>query len=212
VRRANLSVALEEARVNPLTNWPAADEEDRLLAQLHSGVPTAREELAACYLPLLMRFLECGFPRVAAELRDDASDRALMDFLLFPQRFDPTLRGLGVYLRMAARRDLLNLLERERRARRGIPLDSVAEPADHRNMRREDELAWDDSRLAAEIAAFDPAERGTYELILEGARDTATFAARLGLAHLPDAEQVAAVKRVKDRVKKRLVRAVEDSR
>jgi RNA polymerase sigma factor (sigma-70 family) len=208
--RVNLSVVVEEVRVNPLTQWPIPDEEHQLLTQLDAGTPTAREELAVRYLPLLMHFLARAFPRVAADLRDDAADRALIDFLCSRHRFDPTRATLGTYLRVAARRDLLNLLDRERRVRRGIPLDSGAEPADHRNNTRDDELAWDHPRLAAELAAFDTQERVAYELILGGVRDTATFARRLNLEHLPAAERVNAVKRVKDRVKRRLVRAVED--
>jgi hypothetical protein len=46
--------------------------------------------------------------------------------------------------------------------------------------------------------------------MFEGIRETSEFVGRLGLAHLTAGEQVAAVKRIKDRVKKRLARAVED--
>lgn len=198
--------------MNPPTTWPSPDEELGLLARLDAGSRTAREEIAARYLPLLIRFLAGAFPRPDADLRDDAAGRALLDFLCRPRRFDPFRGGLGAYLRMAARNDLRNLLDRERRARRGIPLDSVAEPPDRRNTRRDDELTRDDPRLAAELAAFDADERTVFELVLEAARDTAAFAARLDLGHLPAAEQATAVKRVKDRVKKRLSRAVEDSR
>ena len=196
--------------MTPLTNWPTPDEEHQLLTQLDTGARTAREELAARYLPLLMHFLAGAFPWVAAELRDDAADRALIDFLCFRHQFDPTRGGLGAYLRMAARNDLRNLVERDRRTRRGIPLDSVAEPADHRNSTRGDELTWDHPRLVTELDALDAGERATLELMRLGARDTATFAGRLGLDHLSDEEQAVAVKRVKDRVKRRLVRAVED--
>lgn len=198
--------------MNPLLDWPALNEEYQLLSQLNTNTPTAREAIAARFLPLLMRFLAGAFPRAAAEHRDDAADRALLSFLCSPSRYDPTLGRLGAYLRMAARRDLANLLEQERRARRGIPLDYVAEPADQRNMRRDEELTWDDPRLVAERAAFDPDELAAFELMLDGTRDTSAFVGRLGLAHLTADEQVVAVKRVKNRVKKRLVRAVEDLR
>lgn len=199
--------------MNPLTVWPAPDEEHQLLTRLNAGVPTAREEVAARYLPLLMRSLAGAFRDVAEELLGDAAGQAVMDFVLFPHRFDPARarHGLGAYLRMAARNDLLNLLRREDRQRRGIPLDSVAEPADHRNNTRDDELGWDDPRLAAEIAAFDADERAAFDLMLEDVHDTAAFADRLNLGDLPVEERASAVKRVKDRVKKRLVRAVEDS-
>ena len=198
--------------MNPQTCWPTPDEEHHLLTKLNTSTPTAREEIAARFLPLLMQFLARTFPRTAPELRDDAADRALIDFLRSPSRFDPTRSGLGAYLRLTARGDLLNLLEAERRARRGIPLGLVAEPADYRNMMRDEEITWDDPRLATELRAFDADEQTTFELMLKGTRETAAFAVRLGLAHLSAEEQTVAVKRLKDRVKKRLVRAVEDLR
>ena len=63
----------------------------------------------------------------------------------------------------------------------------------------------------AEIASFAEEERLALDLMREGARDTATFAVPLGLSHLSPSEQAARVKRVKDRVKKRLTRAVGGS-
>ncbi len=195
--------------MNPDTHRPATEEEVQLLRHLAAGLPTAREEFAVRYLPLLMEYLAASFPRVDADLRHDAAGQALLDFLRRPDRFDHGRGGLGAFLRLAARGDLLNLLDRERRTRRGIPLDSVAEPADRRNSIRDD-LAWDNPRLAAAVSALDPAERTALELLRDGVRDTAAFAARLGWVHLSRAEQADAVKRLKDRVKRRLVRAVED--
>jgi hypothetical protein len=198
--------------VNPLTDWPAPDEERRFLVELAADTPTAQGALAELYFPLLMRFLARKFPRVEAHLREEAAGQAVLDFVRPPRRYDPTRARLGAYLRVAARNDLLNLLARERRARRGIPLDSVAEPTDHRNTLRDDELGWNDPRLTAEIAAFDTHERAAFDLMLEDVHDTAAFADRLNLGNLPAEEWASAVKRVKDRVKKRLVRAVEDSK
>ncbi|MBN9121014.1 MAG: hypothetical protein J0I06_17995 [Planctomycetes bacterium] len=198
--------------MNPQTDWPAPDEERQLLTELGTGIPTARQAIAARFHTLLTQFLERAVPRAAPELIGDAVDRALVDFLCSPQRFDPTRGDLGRYLRVAARRDLLNLLDGERRARRGIALDSVAEPADHRNWIRDEELTWDDPRLTAELAAFDTTERTAFELMRGGVRKMAVFVARLGLTHLAADEQAVAVKRIKGRVWARLVRAVEDSR
>lgn len=196
----------------PLPDWPAEAEEKRLLTALHSGTPTAKEDLAARYHPLLIAHLVQSCRWAAEELCNDAADRALLGFLRAPQRYDPGRLPLGAYLRMAAKRDLLNLLERERRATRGIPLDSVAELEDRRNNLRDEELTFDHPRLAAERAAFDADEEVTFELMRLGTRDTATFARGLNLGHLPEAEQAIRVKRVKDRVKKRLARALEDLR
>lgn len=198
--------------MTPQLDWPTPDEERQLLVHLATGDPTARETIAVRFHPLLMQYLARRFPRQSPDLYADAAGEAIVGFLPHPPRFDPTRGDLGKYLRMAARGDLLNLLAQERRARRGIPLDSVAEPADRRNPSRDDDATWDDPRLAAEVAAFDPNERATFELLLEGARKTASFVQQLHLGHLPAAQQAAAVKRFKDRVLKRLVRAVEDLR
>jgi RNA polymerase sigma factor (sigma-70 family) len=203
----------KEVAVNPSSEWPDEAEEGRLLTRLSTGTPTAREELASRFHPLLLHFLARAFPRAAEDLRGDAADRALIDFLRSPDRFDAGQLGLGAFLRMSARGDLLNLLERERRASRGIPLGSVEEPEDRRNQQRDDdEPRWDHPALAAELAALDAEERLALELMREGVRRTAAFVERLNLGHLGADERTAAVMRLKDRVKRRLTRAVEDSR
>lgn len=191
--------------------WPTEEEEQQLVAELRTGTPTGKEAIAARYLLLLMHCLEGAFPRENADLRDEAAGRAILDFLSAPDRFDPAQLRLGAYLRMAARCDLRNLLAHERRARRGIPLNSVAEPAERRNDQRDDELTWDDPRLVAEKASFDSTEQIAFELLCDGIHKTPACARRLGLAHLSAEEQAAEVKRMKDRVKRRLIRAVEDS-
>jgi hypothetical protein len=196
--------------VNALNEWPDESEERRLLSELQSGLPTAKEDATVLFLPLLACFLRGTHRHVDPELCDTAAADAVFDFVRAPERYDREQLRLGAYLKMAGKRDLLNLLDKERRCRRGIPLGSVAEPADRRNDSRDRELISDHPRLAAELAAFDRDEEVTFGLMLEGVRDTATFARGLGVEHLPAPEQVVQVKRVKDRVKKRLARAVED--
>jgi RNA polymerase sigma factor (sigma-70 family) len=197
--------------MKPILEWPTPEEEQRLLAQLANEVRTGREELAARFLPLLMNFLASIFPHVAPELRDEAADRAILDFLLIPSRFDPTRSRLSVYLRMAARRDLANLLTREQGQPRGISLDSVAEPVDCRNPSTEDsDLSWEHPRWVEELARLNPTERVAFDLIREGTRETAIFAQRLQLTELNDEQQTRTVKRLRDRLMKRLVRAVEE--
>jgi hypothetical protein len=160
----------------------------------------------------LLAFLDRAFPKAPDDLRGEAANEALVGFLSHPDRYDPTRCGLGAYLRMAARGDMKNLLAREARHRRGIPLDSVEEPVDDRNSECDDEPTWDHPALAAETAALEPPERITFELIRAGVRDTATFVRRLALTHLSAEEQNRTVKRLKDRVRKRLSRAAEDCR
>ncbi len=194
--------------MNPPTGWPDETEEEQLVTQLRSHDPTAREALAVRFLPLLIQFLARTLSDIEPELRDTAAEDAILAFVQHPDGFDATRARLGAYLRMAARRDLLNALERERRARRGIPLGSVEEPTDHRNETCADEFAWNHPVLAAEVAALNADEKVTLDLMRSGVRRTDTFVARLGLGHLSVQEQVLAIKRLKDRVKRRLTRAL----
>ena len=194
--------------MNPHTDWPDEREEDQLLTQLYSRDPTAREAIAARFLPLLIRSLARTFSDIESELRDTAAEDAILAFVQRPDGFDAVRSRLGSYLRMAARRDLLNTLERERRARRGIPLNSVEEPPDHRNETCDDQFTWNHPALTAEVAAFDTDEKIALDLMRNGVRRTDTFVARLGLGHLSVQEQVLVIKRLKDRVKRRLTRAL----
>jgi hypothetical protein len=161
-------------------------------------------------LPLLALFLARAFPRVEPELCDTAAADAVFNFVFEPDGFHADRGSLGAYLRMAARRDLLNLLEKERRVRRGIPLGSVEEPADRRN-EQEEGLSWSHPMLVALLAGLDADEQVALELMRDGVRETAVFVTRLSLGHLDSQEQVDAVMRLKDRVKRRLTRALEDS-
>ena len=73
-------------------------------------------------------------------------------------------------------------------------------------------MSWDDPRLVAEMAAFDPAEQLVLEMMRDGVHNTASFAKPLNLSHLPKTEQAAAVKRFKEKLFKRLSRAVGGDR
>jgi DNA-directed RNA polymerase specialized sigma24 family protein len=193
--------------------WPTETEDRRLAADLLAGRASAPGEIAIAFLTLLAADLRRRFRRADPDLCDSAAGDAILSLVSGRSRYDPALLTLRAFLRMAATRDLLNLLAAENR-RRGIPLESVAEPADDGNKVAGDADApsWGEPRLAAEVAALDPPERLALDLMRGGVRDTAAFAEPLGLSHLPPGEQAAAVKRLKDRVKKRLSRAVGGDR
>lgn len=132
-----------------------------------------------------------------------------------PAQYDPERLSLSAYLRMAARGDVKNALERERRRiRRQIPLDDVELRAPVRNSPWTsasdpagvvvDALA--DARLAALREQFVGRDREVVDLMLDGERRTEVFADVLGLRDRPLDEQVREVKRTKDRLKKRMQR------
>ncbi len=197
-----------------LPDWPTEDESRGLADLLRGGDATAPRELVAAFLEPLTTFLHRKFPAADTHLCLTAAEDAVMKVAAGTDRYDPARGELGAFLRLVAAGDLRNLVAGERRRSRGIPLESVAEPAAAGNNVTDDSssTSWDDPRLAAEIAAFDPGEKLTLDLMRRGVRGTAAFAQAVGLtAATPDA-LAAAVKRIKDRLKKRLARAVGGER
>lgn len=197
--------------MNPLTDWPDDEEEQQLLGALHAGAPTAPNALAGRYLPLLAAHLRGAYPRATDDHIHGAVDEALMNFLERPARYDPARGSLATYLRLSARGDLQNALARDAR-HRGASLDSVAEPPDHRKDTRSPDDPLADPRIAAELAALSAAERAVLELMIEGVRETDAYAAVLGITDRSADERRAEVKRAKDKLQKRLGRALGDSR
>ena len=57
------------------------------------------------------------------------------------------------------------------------------------------------------LGSFTATEQAVFELMRTGERETAAYVPVLGIEHLPEAEQRREVKRVKERILKRLQRA-----
>jgi RNA polymerase sigma-70 factor (ECF subfamily) len=141
-----------------------------------------------------------------------------------PASFDPARGDLAAYLRMSAQADLINLLDKEGRHHQGRRPWHLVEHADES---RNDLGRNDDPSLPLRIAeeqeqancgalALDgpewtDTERRVVALMRRGERSTAVFADAMGLGSLPSEEQKREVKRVKDRIKKRLGRRGEAS-
>ncbi|HEV8638571.1 MAG TPA: hypothetical protein VG370_30540 [Chloroflexota bacterium] len=168
---------------------------------------------------------EAFYPSLVARLRrrhrlDDpqlaevAAEQALLDYFEHPTKFDSAKGTLAGYLAMAAERDLLNLLDRERRRHaRVVSIEDVALTDLPRNnpveeaidgMTTGERLA--DLRAQAGAGLRDPVDERVLRLMEEGVRATAAYAAVLGIGHLPIDEQRRIVKQAKDRLKKRLGR------
>jgi hypothetical protein len=95
------------------------------------------------------------------------------------------------------------------RARRERFLDDVEDEASRWNQMTDDErFDSDDRAVYARLRAAFPEERDrrVIHLMLENVRDTESYASALEIAYLPPDEQAAEVKRVKDRIKKRMRR------
>ncbi len=195
----------------PTPQWPSEADGRHLHAELMSvSARCAQNEFAVAYLQPVCDFLARAFSRAPEDMRHTAATKAVLSVIRNPERYDPTRLSMVGYLRMAARRDMLTLLASDARRRaREIPLATVEEPNTGQNKRVEqaDELVWSDPRIVAVIDSFTPPERIAFELLRVGERLTRTYARALGWdEERPDLEM--AVKRVKDRVKVRLVRAV----
>jgi DNA-directed RNA polymerase specialized sigma24 family protein len=191
--------------------WPASEVAEDLYRRLADGDPVASSDLAVAVLDPLTAHLQTRHPRADPHACATAAGQAILDLIRQPAIFDPTRGGLLAFLRMSAERDLLNLFEAERRHHRNREYHDSVEPADgdgnQRTEAADDLPSLDDPALAAEIASLSPDERTVFDLIRDGEKATAVFATALGL-DVPADEQARAVKRIKDRVVKRLQRAV----
>jgi hypothetical protein len=221
----------------PAGQAPSRELLDALHLRLVSGDNTATSEVANLVLGPVVQGLRRragallqGFGRTVREdLIVEAAEDAYLSYVKRPQQYAPQKApgGLLRYLIMSAHGDLLNALPSAARHRHVAPLSLVELQAQARNTRltlvggaagdlgNPDErldaqarAAELDAQLAAQEALMETeAERKVLRHMAVGERSTTVFAHDLGLATLPPVEQQREVKRVKDKIKKRLERA-----
>lgn len=188
--------------------WPDPAAAADLYRRLVAGDPVATADFATATLDPLAAFLAARYPWADDHLRVQAAGDAVLSVVQHPAVYDPARGDLPKFLRLAARRDLLNALAKERRhARRRVGTDPVELAAPAGNDDGDDLPSLAHPAVAAAIARFTAPERRVLDLMRAGERRTGAFAAALGLGHLPAAEQRRAVKRVKDKLLRRLERA-----
>jgi hypothetical protein len=198
--------------------FPSREEGLALHQRLASGERSASADVCVAYLDSLVAWLQSCRPWVDSDLVQSAAHDALFDYVQHPQKYQPEQSDLAAYLRMLAEGDLLNLQRKEgRHNREKMPLESVelGEEAGKLNGREEEPAIllerqetvaglW---RMVENIRALcEPRERAVLDLMVEGERRTQVYAGVLGLEDRPPAEQEREVKRVKDCLKKRLLR------
>lgn len=113
------------------------------------------------------------------------------------------------YLRLACVRDLQNLLAKESRHASGrISVESVEfSLSDGNDVSETVADSLDGQRLVAELTrGMTSEEQAVFSLMLEGERSTRVAAEVMNIGHLALEEQAKRVKRVKDRIKKRMRR------
>jgi DNA-directed RNA polymerase specialized sigma24 family protein len=196
--------------------WPDAGEAGALFGRLIAGDPLAPSRCAEAFLEPLIAFLRTIHRHVDDHIRQDAAERAIISLCKRPSQFDPVRGDLVAYLMMSATADLRNLLMSENRHHQrrenwdSVELDGASGNSDD-ELEEPDLPSFDHPSLAAVIRDFSTAERVVFELMKDGERSTAAFAAALGLTDGTADDRESVVKRVKDRIKQRLKRAVEGS-
>ena len=193
-------------------SWPDPATAATLCERLLAGDPLAPSDFLAAFLDPLVRHLRAWRPNADDHFCITAAEDALLSFLRNPSSYDPGKRSLAGYLRMAARGDFLNAWKKEAKHRQKREVHGTVELVADGGNGGEEEIAddlptFDAPNLAAEIASFTPPERTAFELMRGGEKRTPAFAAALGVEHLPADERTREVKRVKDRIIKRLQRA-----
>lgn len=185
--------------------------------RLLRGDPTAAAEIAEFLLPILIYHLKRKFFSIDdPHLVEDAVHQALMEYILNPSRYDPAKSNLLTYVRLAAFRDILNLIKSEKRHRSAFSIgEHVADDASQSEYSIE---IVDEYDLEADVIARvitdqrlfswtpDETDLRVIYLMMENVRDTETYAALLDITHLPISEQEKIVKQHKDRLKKLLRR------
>lgn len=197
---------------------PSADDAMRLYRRLLERDPVAPADFAVAFLKPLMAWLRRTNRAVDPVACEEAAGEAIVCFLNDPTKFDPQCLGVEAFLRMAAQRDLQNLLRKERRHQKNRRDWNVVERAspDGKYLGREDdpslplqivEARQQQALPAAQRKQLTDVEQRFWEQMQQGERRHSVFAVILGNTHLPEDEQRRQVKRVKDRLKKRQERA-----
>jgi CheY-like chemotaxis protein len=190
-----------------------ADELDNQASALHcriaNGDMAAREQLAVKLLPRLERQLRARrFGAISDDLVHDAVVDAFVEYITNPVRYDPSKTRLSAYIYLVARRNLMNLrqVERRRMAREAMQVPTEArypavlvEPASR---------TFALSRVRTLLREFTADELRVLRLWLRGERRTETFARALSPSALSFADQRTTVRRIKERVIRRIQRFV----
>jgi DNA-directed RNA polymerase specialized sigma24 family protein len=169
---------------------PSSDDQGlQIYRALQQATPRSTLDIVSNFLPHLVSWLQQQFPTVSVDLCEDAAIEPLHDLVTHPEHFqESTGKSLLSYLHLAARRDLLNVLRREKRhAHEPFEENAVALRATGGNYegreqeplqllcQREDAQQYE--ALVQELrATLSEVEQQAFELLLTGERSTQRFA------------------------------------
>lgn len=183
--------------------------------RLLAGDRTASEEVVRLLHASLIQEVTAQFRQADPHSIWDGVIDAILDYCARPQQFD-TERGVSLkrFLRLAARRNVMNILRGEQRrkvreeaARHAWAPSSVElDPAAGNLLQKEETTQRQRQQTALTNALQNPHDQRLLALRLQGVRRTEAFAEILGITHLPIETQRREVKRAKDRIDKMLRR------
>lgn len=198
---------------------PSRAWQDSLHLRILQEDVTAFAELCELALPHLVQYLEKRYPQIDSFMYETVAIDSLLDYQSKASQYDFTKISLYAYLRMAARRDMLNAIEKANRMERRLAdidnpfvqnqMLTQAPPQEYSEI---DGWLLENTDLSlSEIMKtldkeLDEYEKSALMLMLDGVRETDTYAKVLGLDNLDIATQQIEVKRTKDRLLKKLRR------
>ena len=183
--------------------------------QLLQGDRTASEEVASLLLTPITNQTSRKFPFTDEHIVAEGVTDAILDYCENPQKFDAT-RGVPLdgFIRMAARRNVSNLLRGEKRRKvreekyGRAKLESPVELSGSvGNLLQKDKKMRVQRPMAEAMTILkDKKDQQIHKLRLQGERRTQVFAQVLEINHLTAEVQRREVKRAKDRIDKVLER------
>jgi RNA polymerase sigma factor (sigma-70 family) len=188
-------------------------EEDEELRSLHAraagGDALALDRLCEHLLPMLERLIRGRNSHAQRDWVHDSVQDAVMEFRAHVERFDPT-RGIRLtsFLFMAARRNLLNRIDAERRrAAREIASDKRNNQPRSATETPEYERDIDVRQAVAAVwAQLTDVERRVFREVLQGERQTRALAEAGQVEQVAVSDQRRAIKRITNRIFQRLRR------
>lgn len=168
----------------------------------------------------ISKYLSTHFSRFARQderyVYEAVSD-AFLDYYENPSAYDPDKSSLKSFLGLIAKRDLINLIEKEKKhfLRIELPEDVELQEIKWNNL-KENDAATDSEIVQNELVELvekelekffnSPIDLTLAKMVLSKERNTEVFAEILGIPHLSEDEVFREVKRHKDRIKKVLQR------
>ena len=192
---------------------PTREEEQELHRRLSAGDKTAISDLAAHYYEAIIDHLRRTNKKYVSD--DEITNAAFETWDSIsknPRQCDPA-KSLWSFLKLAAQRDLMNILAKQKRRRKHeVAFEHVEQFPDRGIVSLDAEREAEIERIRRDLlpiirAGLSDPELRCLELHLEGERKTGAYAVVLGIADQSEDEQEAIVKRIKDKLKTRIKRA-----